>query len=104
MPRQVIFRERGGDGAALAGLHADDLLLEARNEAVRADDHLDVGAGTALERLAADLADEVDRQLVALLGRRLRLFRRIGAVLARHAVEHLLDFRFRHVDDETLQL
>src|SRR5947209_5491136 len=102
MPRQVILRERSGHGAAVTRLHAEDLILKAGNEGVGADDDIDIAAGAAFERLAADLADEVDGQLVALLCR--GVFRIVGAVLVGHAIEHLLDLGFGHVGDQALQL
>ena len=49
----------------LARLDADELLLEAGNEGVRADHDGDILAGAALERHAVDRAGERDRDLVA---------------------------------------
>ena len=54
----------------LAGDRADELVLEAGNEGVRADQDLDVAALAALERNAVHLAVEVDGD--AVMGFRLR--------------------------------
>ena len=69
---QIVRRERRLDGAVLARLDADKLLLEARDERLRADHHRDVVARAALERRAVDRAGEGDRDLVA--GGRFRAF------------------------------
>ncbi len=65
---RIGLRERHLDGALLARRGADELILEARNEGARAEVERDVAAGAALERRAVDLAGEVDRHAVAVLG------------------------------------
>ena len=49
--RGIAFRELDVEGPAFAGLDADQLILEARNELARAKHHRHVFAGAALKRL-----------------------------------------------------
>ena len=66
--RGVIVGEARLHDALLALGGALQLLLEARDEHARAQHEIDVAAGAALEGHAVELALEVDRELVALLG------------------------------------
>ena len=68
MRRAVVFREGDGDLLLVAGLGADQLVFEARDELLRAEHQRLVGAGAAVEGLAVDLADIVDRDAVAFVG------------------------------------
>jgi hypothetical protein len=61
----VILWERHLDLLLVAGLGADKLLLEARNELAGAEHQIGIGVGAALESLAVDLADIVHRHAVA---------------------------------------
>ena len=61
----VALGEGDLDLRLVAGLHADELLLEAGDEAARAEHQREVLGGAALEGLAVDLAVEVDHHLVA---------------------------------------
>ena len=76
LARRVGLGEGRLDLALLAGGDAEQLLLEAGDEGVAADHHLDVLARAALERFAVNRADEVDGDAVELL--RLAAFRPIG--------------------------
>ena len=84
---EVVARERDVDGLLLAGLDADQLVLEARNERVRAEIDRDVGAGAAFEGLAVDLAGEVDDDAVVLGGLGALLLVGIGDVAPGEVVE-----------------
>ena len=97
-------RERHVHGPGLAGRHADELVLEARNEGAGADVDADIAAGAALERLAVDLAGEVDHDAVAVLDLGALVFRRIGLVLLGDLVERLVDFGVGHLGGEALEL
>ncbi len=92
----VVLRERDVDVLLVAGLHADQLVFEAGDEAAIAE-HQRVALGrTALERLAVDLADEVDHDRIALDRQRvvaLRLIRLVGLRDALQRLGHLLFFR-----------
>ena len=93
----VVFREGHGDQLLVAGLGADQLVLEARDELLRAEHQRLVGAGAAVEGLAVDLADIVDGDAVAVFG--LALLRLVGARRFGDALDLLVDLRFRHVED-----
>src|SRR5262250_1576948 len=67
MRRHVIGRKRHLDGARLAQLHADDLLLEAGDEGPRADLHGNVVALATLERDTINAAYERNNGTIALL-------------------------------------
>ena len=60
MRRLVVFREGHGDLLFVAGLGADELILEAGDELLGTQHQRLVGAGAAIEGLAVDLADIVD--------------------------------------------
>src|SRR3974390_3867282 len=80
MLRLIVRREGHLDGARLAGADADELLLEPRNEGLRAEQDGRVVALTAFEPLAVDAAlvrnyeTVAIRRLLALALRRVRLF------------------------------
>ena len=86
----VVRREGDLHLAALAGLGADELLLEARDERARAELDLDALALAALELLAVDAAGEVDDDAIAGLRPGLGGLCRERPVLRRHALERLL--------------
>src|SRR5262249_44595922 len=71
--------------------HADQLILEARNEGVRADLDRDVVAAAALERLAVHRADELDHDTVALLDLAALALRAERAARVRYAADRLVD-------------
>ena len=87
----VIPGEGHRDVLAVAGLGADQLVLEAGNEGSRSERQMEVLGLAALELLAVDLAREIDHQHVAILGGALLLDRLQLAILLGHAVESLLD-------------
>ena len=88
----------------LADLQADDLFLEARNERAGAENEIDVLRAAALEFLAADLADEIDRHLVAVLGDGLAFLRRKRAVALGDGLDRGIDFGIGDIGDEPLDL
>ena len=65
---RIVGREGGDDIALIAGLGAGDAFLEARDEVALAEHDRRRLGGAAFERFAVDLADEVDRDAIALLG------------------------------------
>ncbi|PAV93180.1 hypothetical protein WR25_18018 [Diploscapter pachys] len=83
----IVFREGDVERLFLAQLHADELVLEARDQATRAELDAHVGAGAAVERNAvAGLAYEVDGDEVThlsglVLGRIVPLLRLVGELL-----------------------
>src|SRR5690606_8859238 len=83
---RIVLRERRRHGALLARLGALEAVLEARDEATLPEHDVDALARAALERLAADLADEVDGQPVAILGNPA-----LGDLVARAALDQLID-------------
>ena len=78
--RRIIGRERHLHFALVAGLGADQLVLEARDQPARAELDRHVLALAALERLAADLALEIHDDEVA--GRGCMLLGRVVPALA----------------------
>ena len=95
----VEIRERRLNRSALARRDADQRLLEAGNEAVRAEHDLDGFAFAAFERLALDRADEIDRHPVVIFGRRALRLVRIGPPAFRHGVDRGVDLALRDVGD-----
>src|SRR5690606_21849430 len=83
---RIGLRECRADGALLARLGALETVLETGDEAALAEHDVDALSGAALERLAVDLADEVDGQPVALLGSPA-----LGNLVAGAAVDELVD-------------
>ena len=75
--------------ALVAGARADELLLEARDQPVRAELEQVAARLAALERLAVDRADEVEHHEVAVLRLALDGLERRG--LLAHALELLVD-------------
>ena len=63
--RNIVLGEGDDDVALVAGLHADDLLLKAGHERVRAELDIIVLGRAAVELLAVDEAGEIDRGVVA---------------------------------------
>ena len=77
--------------AGLAGADADELLLEAGNEGVGADQHRHVVAAAAVEKLAVDLAGKLDGDAVAVFRLGALGLGRIGLVLVGDALQRLVD-------------
>ena len=89
----IIGREGRLDLALLTRLGAHQAFLEARDEIAAAEQDGRVLGRAAREGLAVDLADEVDDQTVAFLGRALlRLVAKIGGA---EPVDRLVDIRRR---------
>ena len=84
--------------------HADELILEARDEGAGADIDADVAAGAALERLAVDLAGEVDDDAVALLDLGALALGGVGLVLLGDLAERLVDLGVGDLGGQPLEL
>ena len=93
----IVLGERHLDGALFARFHADELLLEPRYEAVRADHHIGVLARAAFERLAAKAALEIDDQPVAVRGGAVLCL--IGPVALPKQIDLLADILFGRLRD-----
>ena len=95
LPRQrahgVSLREGRANRALVADGDADKLILEPRQERVRAQRNLDVPPFAALEGNAVDRSVEIDRDAVMNLGRRARGLLAVGAALLRETIERGLD-------------
>src|SRR5258708_29518282 len=63
---RVLGRKRHLDQPRFAGAHADELILETRDEGAGTDINADIAAAAAFERRTVDLADEVDDDPIAL--------------------------------------
>ena len=88
----------------LADAHADELVLEARDEGAGADIDADVAAGAALERLAVELAGEVDDDAIALLDLGAFALGGVGLVLLGDLVERLVDLGVGDLGGQPLEL
>ena len=88
---RVIVRERHLDGHRLASFGADQLILETRDEGVRAKLQLLAFGATALERLAVDVAGEIKDQDIALFGFALAFDRFAALLLAGHPFQRVVD-------------
>ena len=101
---RVVLGEVDVDGLFLARFRAEELFLEARDELARAQPQDEPLGGAALEGLAVDAADEVDRDLVAVL----RLGPFLGGaempVLLAQAADRLVDLLVLGPDDHALEL
>ena len=101
----VVGRELQREGLALAGLHAAHGVVELLEHLAFADDELEALGLAAGERLAVDLAFEVDRHAVAVrrapsaAGRCCE-----GAALLAQDVERLVDRRIVDFGDDALDL
>jgi len=95
----ILGRESNRDHLLVAYLETDQLLFEAGNEPVRADHQLGILVRAAFERLAVDLAEVIDRHLVA-IGGLAGLGLECAAVFS-HAKHLLLDFFGRNLDNLT---
>ena len=100
----VVLRELDLEGAVFAGGDADELLLEARNEAVGTDQHRHVVAAAAVEQLTVDPAGELDSDAVAVF--RLGAFRLLHErlVLVGDTLKRLLDFLVGHLGGRAREL
>ena len=89
---RVVLRERDVELGGLAGLEADDVRLEARDQAVLAEDQRHPVGLAAVERVAVLRPEEPDDRPVAVL-RRAILDRRELCVLVPQLVDDLVDLR-----------
>ena len=94
----VVVREGDGHRAGVALLHADQLLLEARDELARAHRHVGMVGGAAFERLAVDLAGKAQAELVAIGNHGALALVLVAAVLPEHALDLAVDFALDDVD------
>src|SRR5690606_10786216 len=93
MSGRVLLREGNRDDLLFAGLEPDQLVLEARDELVGAQDEVGILGSAALEGLTIDLAEVVEGDLVALFG--LALLFLVGARGIRDLLDVLVHFLFR---------
>src|SRR6185312_1327975 len=90
--------------ARFARRYADKLILEAGDERVRSDQHRDILAGAALERLAVDAAGKSDGDAVV-LGRLFAVcFRSVRPVLLGDGGDAFVDLGVGHLGGETGEL
>ena len=87
----------------LAHRHANELVLETRDELAGADIDAHVATGAALERGAVDLAGEVDHGAIALLNLGALAFRRIRLVLLGDVFQRLVDLGIGDLGREALE-
>src|SRR5690606_12325272 len=100
---RVIVRELGGDRTLLAGLDALKPVLKSRDESPLPEDNVHTLAGTALERLAVNLPDEVDRYTIAVLGSP-TLGGLEGGAAFDELTDGVLDSLVVHIGDRALEL
>src|SRR5919112_3250697 len=94
----IVQREGYPELLALAGLHADELTFEVRQELTAADlQHVVLGLGPLQRSAGHPLAPEVYNREVALTNGTV-LHRREGGELAAHLLELLLDLLVGHLD------
>ena len=86
---RVVVGEGDVEGGRVPGRQPDEMVLEARDEALLADDERHPVRGPALERLAVPRPAVRDDRVVALLGR--PLGRGQGRVLVAQLVDDLVD-------------
>src|SRR3990167_2258078 len=91
----IISRESWVDYALFASLGAHQCIFKARNHAAGAENQLSTLGRTASEGFAVDLANEVDVQLVAILGSALGGFE-TGVLLAQD-FQHVVDVSVSYV-------
>ncbi|MCY1431326.1 hypothetical protein D9M71_472910 [compost metagenome] len=96
----VVSREGRVDHALFASLDANQGFFEARDHTAGAQDQQGALGGTAGEGFAVDLADEIDVQLVAILGGTLNGFE-TGVLLAQD-VQHVVDVGVANFGLQTL--
>ena len=91
----VVLGKSRRNGLAIAGRHADQRLLDLRQDAVRADRDLHALALAARKHRAIDATLVIDRHPIALLRR--ALHQREDRALRAHALEHRVDVLFGHL-------
>ena len=92
--RWIVLGEVDLHVAAVAGLRADELFLEAGDQLARAQLDLHVGTGAAVERLSTDAAHEIHHDEVASGGRMALLGVRPALVGAGEPLKLLFDGGF----------
>ena len=101
---RIGARKRHVHEPGLAHRHADDLLLEARNEGPGADIHPDILSGAAFERGACDLAAEIDHGAVAGLDLGALAFGVVGLGLLGEPLNRRIDLRLGDIGHQPLEL
>ena len=101
---RVVARKRHLDQPRFAGAHADELILETRDEGAGPDVDADVAAAAAFERRAVDLADEVDDDAIALFDLRPLGLGGEWPVLLGDPVKRFADLRVGDLRDLALEL
>src|SRR4029450_3936151 len=98
---RVVLRKGRFDLALLSSPGAGKSLLEARNEIAAAEHNRGILGAAALEGFAVDLAHEVDRQAIAVLGG--AVFRLVTEIGGAQAVYRLVDIAVGHRGDRLLE-
>ena len=100
----VVLGKGDFDLGALARPRSDELILEAGDEHVGPELQMEIGVGAALERLAVDLADEIEHQDIALPRLAATLDRLGSSVLGGDALQRLLDLGVLDIGLEPFEL
>ncbi len=103
LAHRVGLGKRRLNRAPLARDRSEELFLEAGNEGVGADHDLDALARAALERLAVDRADEIDRDAIEVFGLGALGLVGVDAPILGEALERGLDFALLDVGDRPLE-
>src|ERR1700730_2579371 len=96
----VIIRERHLNRPAFTGLHAFGLRFEAWEETARTEDDVNIFSRTALEGLAIDLSDKIQRGLVAVFSDSLPFLCRVNAILLGEPGQDLVNVGAGHAGDK----
>jgi hypothetical protein len=104
MRGRIGLREGHIDGALFARGNADQLFLEARDEAAGAEMQRDVAAGAAMERRAVHLAGEINGDAVTVFGLGALAFGRERPALLGDLRQRLIDLGLGHLGVHALEL
>ena len=96
----VVSRESQFQNALFTGFGAYQAFFKARNHAARTQHQLSTGGGAASEYFAVYLANEIDVQLIIVLGSTVSHFK-AGVLLAQH-VQHLVQVGISHFGAQAL--
>src|SRR5471030_1518537 len=91
----IVLWEAQVQNALFAGFSANQTVFETRDHAAGTDNQLSAFGGTASEHFTVNLANEIDVQLVFVLGSAFSHFK-TGVLLAQH-VQHLVQISVSHV-------
>ncbi|MNF88691.1 hypothetical protein D3C84_711900 [compost metagenome] len=96
----VVLWEGQVQNALFTGLGADQTVFEARDHATRTQHQLSTGGRAASEHFTVDLADEIDVQLVFVLGSAIGCLE--TSVLLAQDVQHVVQIGIRHFGAQAL--